>query len=104
MISKTRFRGLDGVVHNVSELPVKKPGMRWSYVTKGLVLGAIKAGVLTEEAASDRYDLSADELREWRAAFDVRGFEGLKVRKRLADASDVQGSARSGVRRPDLGP
>lgn len=79
---RTTFRGLEGVVHRLTDLPVKKHGMRWSYMKKAMIIGAVRAGALTEEQACHRYDLSPEELRGWGTSYDARGFQGLKVTKR----------------------
>ena len=34
---------------------------------------------ITDQSVMDRYDISVDELNEWRSAYTAQGIQGLKV-------------------------
>jgi hypothetical protein len=52
---------------------------RWSSRRKAAVVIAIRAGVLSSQAACSRYSLSLEELAAWEAALDRNGIPGLRV-------------------------
>jgi hypothetical protein len=52
---------------------------RWSCRRKAAVVIAIRAGVLSQREACERYMLSLEELAAWEAAFDQNGIPGLRV-------------------------
>lgn len=55
------------------------PGKRWSAYRKTRLLNAIDAGVVRIEDACARYDLSFDEVNEWRDRFYQAGTDGMKA-------------------------
>ena len=58
--------------------------VRWTKYRKLAVVDAVKAGLLTLEEASERYNLSAEELSSWRGRADRHGADGLRT-TRLQD-------------------
>ena len=61
-------RGPDGRPLTLSDLP--KPGItRWVTRRKAEVVAAVSGGLLTEEEALRRYDLSEEEFSGWRALY-----------------------------------
>src|SRR5579862_9030733 len=53
--------------------------VRWVSRRKAAVLDAVRKGVLTEEEACRRYQLSAEELSAWRRDIDRYGVGGLRA-------------------------
>jgi len=56
--------------------------MRWTAWRKRAVVLAVREGVISANEASDRYNLSREELADWGEAFDRRGIGGLLVKNR----------------------
>lgn len=52
---------------------------RWVISRKAQVVRAIDTGVLTEEEACRRYDLTREELNGWRILISQHGVRGLRV-------------------------
>jgi len=56
------------------------PGTRrWTPRRKAAVVGAVRAGRLTPEAARRAYALSEEELAAWERALDRHGPDGLRI-------------------------
>ena len=71
-------RGPDGRLLTLSDLP--KPGItRWVTRRKAEVVAAVTGGLLTEEDALRRYDLSEEEFSGWRALYSKHGRKGLRA-------------------------
>lgn len=56
--------------------------VRWTSARKAVLLGDIRLGVISADAACHMYGLSAEELAEWSKAYDARGEIGLKFDNR----------------------
>lgn len=71
-------KGPDGRSLTLADLP--KPGItRWVTRRKAEVVAAVKGGLLTEDEACERYDLSEEEFEGWRALYDKHGRKGLRA-------------------------
>jgi Protein of unknown function (DUF1153) len=53
---------------------------RWTPVKKMMVVEAVAHGLITREAALQRYDIGADEFAVWWKRYDGFGRKGLKAR------------------------
>jgi hypothetical protein len=51
---------------------------RWTIRRKAAVVRAIAAGLLTSEAACERYQLTPEELASWQRAYEAHGLPGLR--------------------------
>ncbi|NBO21040.1 MAG: DUF1153 domain-containing protein [Rhodobacteraceae bacterium] len=54
---------------------------RWVASRKAVVVAAVEHGLLTEDEALARYDLSEEEFQLWRSALALHGAEALRVTK-----------------------
>ena len=52
---------------------------RWVISRKAQVVRAIDAGILSEDEACRRYDLTQEELNSWRILISQHGVRGLRV-------------------------
>ena len=69
-------RGPDGRPLTISDLP----GItRWVTRRKAEVVAAVTGGLLSEEEALRRYDLSEEEFTCWRALYSKHGRKGLRT-------------------------
>ncbi|SNR70452.1 DUF1153 domain-containing protein [Puniceibacterium sediminis] len=68
----------DGSVMTRADLPPPDT-KRWVASRKANVVRAVLYGMLTEEQALDRYNLSEDELHEWVRAVATHGEDALKA-------------------------
>lgn len=68
----------DGNILSCADLPPENT-VRWVASRKLKVVKAIDFGLLSEGEAKSKYDLSDDELDEWRKALQKNGREGLKA-------------------------
>jgi len=68
----------DGTVLSLADLPDSKT-RRWVVSRKAAVVRAIKHGLLSEEEAMKRYDLSEEELSAWQSAVEKYGVNALKA-------------------------
>ncbi len=57
---------------------------RWVMRRKAEVVAGVRAGLLTEDEACRRYDLSAEEFHSWQDMIDRHGVQALRV-TRLQD-------------------
>lgn len=53
---------------------------RWVARRKAEVVAAVRGGLISLEEACNRYELTADELLSWQAAFDQHGLRGLRTK------------------------
>lgn len=74
-------RGPDGAILTESDLPGGGFSGRWTFSHKARVIAAIRGGLVSMEAARERWNLGPDELAEWVRDFDAHGFRGLKTTK-----------------------
>lgn len=70
----------DGTVMTRADLPPADT-RRWVARRKALVVMAVEAGLITREAALDRYALSEEEFALWESAVQKHGLAGLRVTK-----------------------
>ena len=66
-----------------TEKPVNLPPaatQRWGPRQKAAVVQGIRAGLITEEEARERYDLSFEELAAWEAALNHGGRAALSIK------------------------
>jgi len=71
-------RGPDGLPLTLSDLP--KPGItRWVTRRKAEVVAAVKGGLLSEEEALRRYDLTEEEFSGWSVLYNRHGRKGLRT-------------------------
>ena len=68
----------DGSVMTQADLPPETT-RRWVASRKAAVVRGVLYGLLTEEAALKRYNLSGDEFREWVRAVSKHGEDALKA-------------------------
>ncbi len=68
----------DGTVLTLADLPPKDT-RRWVASRKATVIRAVEAGLLTREAALERYALSDEEFDLWHSAVTQHGVDALKV-------------------------
>lgn len=55
--------------------------IRWTARRKALLIIAIRNGMITPTAASERFAFAEDELSQWQQAFDRHGVDGLLATK-----------------------
>jgi hypothetical protein len=72
--------GPDGERMTRADLPAADT-CRWVPRRKARVVAAVEGGLITREAALERYRLTAEELDSWRAAMARWGMRGLCVTK-----------------------
>ena len=71
-------KGPDGRPLTLDDLP--KPGItRWVTRRKAEVVAAVTGGLLTEDQALERYDLSPEEFEGWRSLYKRHGRKGLRT-------------------------
>jgi hypothetical protein len=68
----------NGRILSLADLPPTTT-TRWVASRKAVVVQAVQAGLLTREAALERYSLSEEEFQLWEQAVDRFGIEALKV-------------------------
>lgn len=68
----------DGTTMTRADLPSAQT-RRWVASRKASVVKAVAYGLLTRDAAIERYALSADELAEWETAVQMHGEAALKA-------------------------
>ena len=62
---------------------------RWVSRRKALVVCAVRDGLLTREAACERYDLSIEEYLSWERLVDSFGVPGLRA-TRIQDYRQIE--------------
>lgn len=71
-------RGPDGHPLTLDDLP--KPGItRWVTRRKAEVVAAVTGGLLSEQAARERYDLTEEEFAGWQKLYNKHGRKGLRA-------------------------
>lgn len=71
-------KGPDGRPLTMEDLP--PPNItRWVTRRKAEVVAAVDGGLLTEEAALNRYGLSAEEFETWHRLYTKHGAKGLRA-------------------------
>lgn len=70
--------GPDGDPLTLDNLPPKGT-TRWVIRRKAEVVAAVRGGLLTLEAACERYNLSQEEFETWIKAIDRHGLPGLRT-------------------------
>ena len=71
-------RGPDGRPITLEDLP--KPGItRWVTRRKAEVVAAVSGGLLSQEDALRRYDLTEEEFAGWRVLYSKHGRKGLRT-------------------------
>jgi hypothetical protein len=74
--------------------------VRWSPQRKASVVEAVRSGLIGLDEACRRYQLSAEEFREWQQALKVHGIGGLSVARskyyRHIPSADGRWRARGG--------
>ncbi len=68
----------DGTVLSLADLPPADT-RRWVASRKATVIQAVSAGLITREAALERYALSDEEFDLWQNAVTQHGIDALKV-------------------------
>lgn len=68
----------DGTVLSRGDLPPRNT-RRWVASRKAKVVRAVMHGLITEDEALARYDLSVEEFDLWRHAVETHGENALKV-------------------------
>ncbi|MEM1360094.1 MAG: DUF1153 domain-containing protein [Pseudomonadota bacterium] len=68
----------DGSTLTRADLPPENT-RRWVASRKALVVKAVKFGLISDEEACDRYDLSDEELDSWSKAVEIHGEAALKT-------------------------
>ncbi|MEL7049895.1 MAG: DUF1153 domain-containing protein [Pseudomonadota bacterium] len=72
--------GPDGEKMTVADLPAPNT-RRWVPRRKARVVAAVEGGLISEEEAFERYDITAEEYDCWKAAMSKFGMRGLCVTK-----------------------
>ncbi len=68
----------DGTMLSRADLPPPET-TRWVASRKAIVTNAVRFGLLTQEEAMERYDLTEEELDEWSSAIERHGIGALKA-------------------------
>lgn len=76
--SVTHVIGPTGEALTINDLPPPDT-KRWVIRRKAEVVAAVRGGLLTLEAACERYTLSVEEFLSWQRAIDRNGLPGLRV-------------------------
>lgn len=70
--------GPDGKTLTLADLP--SPDIkRWVTRRKAEVVAAVRGGLLTQEAACERYKISGEEFQGWERLYDRFGVKGLRT-------------------------
>ncbi len=70
--------GPDGSPLSIADLP--PPGTRrWVIRRKAEVVAAVRGGLLSLEAACERYALTVEEYLSWQRSIDKHGMQGLRT-------------------------
>ncbi|MEM6626214.1 MAG: DUF1153 domain-containing protein [Pseudomonadota bacterium] len=70
--------GPDGRQITLEDLP-SADIKRWVTRRKAEVVAAVRGGLLSEQDACERYQISEEEYRGWERLFDRHGVKGLRV-------------------------
>ena len=72
--------GPDGEKMTIADLPAPDT-RRWVPRRKARVVAAVEGGLISEEEAFERYDITSEEYDCWKAAMSKFGMRGLCVTK-----------------------
>ncbi len=72
--------GPDGEKMTIADLPAPNT-RRWVPRRKARVVAAVEGGLISEDEAFERYDITAEEYDCWKAAMFKFGMRGLCVTK-----------------------
>ena len=70
--------GPEGTPLTLADLP-KPDTVRWVIRRKAEVVAAVRGGLLTLDAACDRYGLSSEEFLSWQRSMESHGIAGLRT-------------------------
>ncbi len=70
--------GPEGTPLTLANLP-KPNTVRWVIRRKAEVVAAVRGGLLTLEAACERYGLSSEEFLSWQRSIESYGIAGLRT-------------------------
>ena len=71
----------DGSPLSITDLPAPEAGQRWVIRKKGIVVAAVRGGLLSVEQACERYTLTLEEYLSWQTGVDRFGLVGLRTTK-----------------------
>ena len=75
---ETYVIGPTGMPLTLADLPPAHT-QRWVIRRKAEVVAAVQGGLLSVEAACERYRLTTEELEGWRTSIDAHGLGGLRT-------------------------
>lgn len=90
--SSKRRNERGNVPTSLDDLPAPDT-VRWTKYRKLAVVDAVENGLLTLDQASERYNLSAEELSAWKGRADRHGADGLRTTR----IQDYRRKERGGV-------
>ena len=70
--------GPDGTPLTLADLPSPST-KRWVIRRKAEVVSAVRGGLLSFEAACERYQITEEEFHSWEQAIDKHGMQGLRA-------------------------
>ena len=70
--------GPEGTPLTLADLPNPNT-VRWVIRRKAEVVAAVRGGLLTLDAALDRYGLSSEEFMSWQRSIESHGIAGLRT-------------------------
>ena len=70
--------GPEGTPLTLADLP-QPDTVRWVIRRKAEVVAAVRGGLLTLDAACDRYGLSSEEFLSWQRSIESHGIAGLRT-------------------------
>lgn len=70
--------GPDGTPLTLADLPSPET-KRWVIRRKAEVVAAVRGGLLSFDAACQRYRITAEEFASWERAIDKHGMQGLRA-------------------------
>jgi hypothetical protein len=70
---------LEAIASYTGKLPAPGEAVRWTPRRKVAMLNQLATGGITQEAASRLYGTSAEELAEWRRAYEAHGLKGMRT-------------------------
>ena len=70
--------GPEGTPLTLADLP-KPDTVRWVIRRKAEVVAAVRGGLLTLDAACERYGLSNEEFLSWQRSIESHGIAGLRT-------------------------
>lgn len=70
----------------LADLPTRET-RRWVPRRKARVVAAVEGGLISEQEACDKYEISAEEFKSWKSALTAYGLKGLCVTQRTRRSS-----------------